>query len=156
MSLPIFLWMRNTTDISESMTKALCTFLHCMWIFFNCVVRSNIVSRHYVRNDTFTDKFLNVNPTMTDTVVSLAECLSLCSVHDSCFGYHVTKSVCNVYKSCHQNDQCWWNWLDVLQGRNEWVKTIHLSIFPWNKKNPVCHIHICTEIYHNDYFKNLT
>ena len=101
---PILLWMRNTTHIFQSMTKVLCTLLNCMWIFLIAVVRSNIVSRHHVRNDTFTDKILNVNPTMTYTVVSLAECLSLCSLHDSCFGYHVSTSVCNVYKSCHQND----------------------------------------------------
>ena len=75
-----------------------------MWMCSIAVVRPNIVSRHYVRNDSFTDKVLNINPTMTSKVVSLRVCSTLCNVHGSCFGYHVTTSACCVYESCQEKD----------------------------------------------------
>ena len=86
------------------MTHVLRALLYCMWVYLIAVVRPNIVSRRYIRNDTFTDKFLNINPTVTYKVVSLRACLSLCSVHGSCFGYHVTTSVCSVYNTCQEKD----------------------------------------------------
>ena len=75
-----------------------------MWMCSIAVVRPNIVSRHYVRNDSFTDKILNINPAMRYTVVSLRVCSTLCNVHGSCFGYHVTTSACCVYESCQEKD----------------------------------------------------
>nr|XP_022310935.1 perlucin-like protein [Crassostrea virginica] len=98
-----------------------------MWICSIAVVRPNIVSRHYVRNDSFTDKILNINPARRYPVASLRVCSTLCNVHGSCFGYHVTTSACCVYESCQEKDITgdetgWVYYEEVINCDSEWME----------------------------------